>query len=443
MQCFLPRKVNRDGERLAVLHVGIVRECSYPTCLTGEQLPTFVAAEGIIRIHTAAYCHVGTDESKCFDSVGNRQAAYGTRLQRPDASQERMLPPPTLFDSHEPISEPCARTVEPAVAALLGLGIIQQEVIEHVSRALGIVRCVLDYQQPIPRRDLAAVARALWSRLPQIPDISPDLAQQVRAIILDCVHQLRQLSDNGRTEPAAQRRNPPLPRSVLLPEAPRTASPVPHLTSIHSTPDRGPYGDALYPGNCSGLFIKDLLRFFGSKTVFDPMTGGGTCKDVCRELGIKCESTDLRGGMDACDPARYVGTGPFDFVWLHPPYWRQKRYSDDPRCLSNASTLDAFLEQLRQVVRNCAKVLCADGKLAILIGNYHDRKAGYVPLVYHAQHACRQVGLRHACTEIIRLQHGASSSGKVYRSKFIPMLHEVCVIWERVDESSKSRVESQ
>ena len=57
---------------------------------------------------------------------------------------------PMLLDSHEPISAPCARTVEPAVAALLRLGITQHEVIEHLSRALGIVRCVLDYQQSIP-----------------------------------------------------------------------------------------------------------------------------------------------------------------------------------------------------------------------------------------------------------------------------------------------------
>lgn len=47
-------------------------------------------------------------------------------------------------------------------------------------------------------------------------------------------------------------------QSVQLPAAPITASPVPHLTSIHSSPVRGPYGDARYPGNCSGALIKDL-----------------------------------------------------------------------------------------------------------------------------------------------------------------------------------------
>jgi len=68
-----------------------------------------------------------------------------------------------LLDSHEPISEPCARTVEPAVIALLRLGITQEEVVEHLSRVLGIVRCVLDYQQSIPRQKLAALSRRFWT----------------------------------------------------------------------------------------------------------------------------------------------------------------------------------------------------------------------------------------------------------------------------------------
>jgi hypothetical protein len=38
-------------------------------------------------------------------------------------------------------------------------------------------------------------------------------------------------------------------------------------------------------------------------------------------------------------------------------------------------------------------------------------------------------GLRQSCTDIIRFSHGASSSRKVYRSSFIPGLHDVCMIF--------------
>src|SRR5688500_2673307 len=80
------------------------------------------------------------------------------------------------------------------------------------------------------------------------------------------------------------------PWRVELPRIPRTKSPVPWLTSLHARPGRGPYGDATYRGNCSGLLIEDLLRFFRPRTVLDPMTGGGTCRDVCSSLGIPCTS---------------------------------------------------------------------------------------------------------------------------------------------------------
>src|SRR5580693_7217212 len=115
---------------------------------------------------------------------------------------------------------------------------------------------------------------------------------------------------------------PTPPAIAVLPRAPRNASPVPGLTSLYHKEWRGNYGDARYPGNCSGELIKDLLRYFRPKRVLDPMTGSGTCADVCRELGIECVSKDIRFGFDACDPVSFTGIGVFDFIWIHPPYWR-------------------------------------------------------------------------------------------------------------------------
>src|SRR5947199_10810186 len=82
-------------------------------------------------------------------------------------------------------------------------------------------------------------------------------------------------------------------RYASLPLAPVNASPVPHLTSLYHFDRAGEYGDRGYPGNCGGNLIKDLLRYFKSASVFDPMTGSGTCRDVCRELGVYCWSSDI------------------------------------------------------------------------------------------------------------------------------------------------------
>lgn len=219
------------------------------------------------------------------------------------------------------------------------------------------------------------------------------------------------------------------PTLIELPAAPRKASPTPGLTSIHAARRRGPYGSSAYRGNCGGYLIRDLLHYYRPARVLDPMTGSGTCRDVCRELSIPCVSMDLRRGHDAADPHEYEAVGVVDFVWLHPPYWRQVKYNDDPRCLSNAPTVEAFLARMRLVLRNCGRVLSRRGKIAVLIGGYSDR-GRFQPLPHLLVGAARAERLRMAATEIIRLQYGNTSSGRAYRSSFIPGLHDQCLLFE-------------
>jgi hypothetical protein len=230
--------------------------------------------------------------------------------------------------------------------------------------------------------------------------------------------------------PAEPPPEPYTPVYARLPRAPKTASPVPHLTSLYHFHRAGEYGDRSYPGNCGGNLIKDLLRYYQPFSVLDPMTGSGTCRDVCKELGLYCWSSDLHQGQDATDPALFPRDC-FQFCWLHPPYWRQKLYTDDARCLSRAPTLSAFLERYRRLIANCTAALASGGRLAILMGDYCDRESGFVPLVYHTKHLAFEIGLRQCNTDIIRFSHGASSSTKVYRSSFIPGLHDVCVVFEK------------
>lgn len=225
---------------------------------------------------------------------------------------------------------------------------------------------------------------------------------------------------------------PPSPAQIaVLPRSPINGSPVPGLTSLYHKAWAGKYGSRAYAGNCSGELIKDLLRYFKPTNVLDPMTGSGTCADVCRELTIPCHSGDIRAGADACDPKTFERLGTFEFVWIHPPYWRQIRYSDDPRDLSTCPSLGAFLAPYRSLIENCASVLTPGGRLAILMGNYCDREAGYVDLVYETKRLCREAGLTQKVTDIIRFSHGASSAKRIYASSFIPGLHDVCVIVEK------------
>ncbi|MEZ6136998.1 MAG: hypothetical protein R3C53_19050 [Pirellulaceae bacterium] len=217
---------------------------------------------------------------------------------------------------------------------------------------------------------------------------------------------------------------------VELPLAPVNGSPVPHLTSIHAARRRGPYGSSRYRGNCGGYLIRDLLQYYRPKHVLDPMMGSGTCHDVCRELKIACTSMDIKRGQDAADPASYVGIENVDFVWMHPPYWKMIRYNDDANCLSNAPSLDIFLDRMGQVLENCHNVLSRRGKIAVLIGGFSDR-GRYQPLPQLIMAKAIEQGLWPATTEIIRFQHGNTSSRKTYRSSFIPGLHDTCMVFSQ------------
>lgn len=219
------------------------------------------------------------------------------------------------------------------------------------------------------------------------------------------------------------------PTYIELPAAPVTGSPTPELTSIHAARRRGPYGSSKYRGNCGGYLIRDLLRYYQPARVLDPMTGSGTCRDVCRELSIPCVSMDIRRGQDAADPHLYEAIPPVDFVWLHPPYWRMIKYNDDPRCLSNAPTNEAFFNRLQLVLRQAKSVLTRRGKIAVLIGGYSDG-GQYQPLPHQTVVCAEREGLRMACIEIIRLQYGNTSSKRSYRSSFIPGLHDQCLVFE-------------
>jgi len=122
------------------------------------------------------------------------------------------------------------------------------------------------------------------------------------------------------------------------------------LCSVISYPDRGPCGDARYRGNCSGHLIKDLILRFSAKSVFDPAQGGGTVREVVIGINqhlkkqIDYEGRDLKQGWDIL--TSQLPEKQFDLVFYHPPYWDIIHYSNNPKDLSNSSTLENFEQRL-------------------------------------------------------------------------------------------------
>lgn len=201
--------------------------------------------------------------------------------------------------------------------------------------------------------------------------------------------------------------------------------PIAILTSIISYPNRGPYGDYKYPGNCSGHLIKELITHFGAKRVFDPAAGSGTTGDVCQELGVKCVQRDLKDGFDVLGSEIPSG---FDFVFFHPPYWNIIKYSDDPRDLSNVSRYTDFVEGLTRACKRLFRALEPDGgHLAVLLGDV--RRRGKYHLI--SRDLISKVG-DPDYPILIKAQHNVRSFGRRYGIEyFIPLAHEYVLIWRK------------
>jgi len=201
------------------------------------------------------------------------------------------------------------------------------------------------------------------------------------------------------------------------------------LTTVVSYPERGPYGDNNFRGNCSGLLVEDLCVHYAPLSMLDPMVGGGTSRDVAETLGIDFEGYDLANGMHEDVFARPWGDRRFDLVFAHPPYGPMIRYGESDQDLSTLS-IPKFKEALVAMADLLFEEAVADGgHLAILIGTL--RKNGRIHAFARDLVAWREPSE----PEIVKIQHNVTSpssrTGQLYGNRFIPILDERVLIWKK------------
>ena len=78
-------------------------------------------------------------------------------------------------------------------------------------------------------------------------------------------------------------------------------------------------------------------------------------------------------------------------VLMHPPYFDIIKFSTDERDLSNAPSVEIFLEMMRQVAANVAPVLDTGRYLALIIGDKY-AKGEWLPLGFWAMNAVQAAG---------------------------------------------------
>jgi len=198
------------------------------------------------------------------------------------------------------------------------------------------------------------------------------------------------------------------------------------MDSIISYPDRGPWGDKTYRGNCSGHVIKDLLTHYKPKMFIEVFSGGGTGRDVAKELGIRSIHLDLNTGFNALSdeiPQRS------DFVFSHPPYWSIIDYNKvrgdyDPNDMSGNIPYDDFIEKLDVVNQKIYNSLERGGRHAFLMGDIRKNGVYYSVIKDMAWFGSLE-------SHIIKAQHNCKSYGKSYGGGFIPIVHEHLLVFRK------------
>ena len=204
------------------------------------------------------------------------------------------------------------------------------------------------------------------------------------------------------------------------------------MQSVISYKDRGNYGNSKYRGNCSGNVIKDLISQFypnsKPKKFIEVFSGGGTGKDVAKELEIKNSiHLDLNNGWDALIDEIPSGS---DFIFSHPPYWniisyQKQRGSYNKNDLSNNMSYEEFIKKLNFVNEKIYYSLINGGRHATLIGDI--RKNGkYYSILKD------MIWFGELESHIIKIQHNCLSDNKIYNNdSFIAIKHEHILVFKK------------
>ena len=177
-----------------------------------------------------------------------------------------------------------------------------------------------------------------------------------------------------------------------------------------------------------GNFIPEIPRQFlmrytkENDWVLDPFAGSGTTlfeaarmrrnaigielnSDVVSKVSAKTKELGTKNGVvtefnhgDAMslDFRRLLGSYNIknvQIVFLHPPYHNIIRFSEDPQDLSNRSTVDDFLNDLKRIGEKSFDILEKGRFLVLVIGDKYE-SGNLVPLGFLSMNAMMQAGFR-------------------------------------------------
>ncbi len=223
-----------------------------------------------------------------------------------------------------------------------------------------------------------------------------------------------------------------------------------------------------YHGNFVPQIPFQLLSRYTKKGdwVLDPFMGSGTTlieaqKMGRNSIGIEIQEDVAKEAMSRigaennqeCSAKVYVGDSAklnFDalyntlgikkvqFVIMHPPYWDIVKFSDHPNDLSNAASLEEFLNSFGNVIDNTTKHLERNRYCAVVIGDKY-ANSQVVPLGFYCMNLFMQKGF---LLKAILVKNFGETKGKAnkqgiwrYRalaSDFYIFKHEYIFVFKKI-----------
>ncbi len=180
-------------------------------------------------------------------------------------------------------------------------------------------------------------------------------------------------------------------------------------------------GDKDFHGNCSPQIVEQCIWRLTEEDdlVVDPMAGSGTALDVCRRFNRRCIGYDIKPPLDRNDIIQNdsrnipLQDNSVDMIFIHPPYWNLTYFTKAEEKLpdlSRASTPEEFLKMLKEVFRECYRVLKLGKYMCVLLGDLI-REGSFIPLCRRATNLAVEIGYTD-CGYAVKLAHGEVSRKK-------------------------------
>lgn len=216
-------------------------------------------------------------------------------------------------------------------------------------------------------------------------------------------------------------------------------------STLLSFPDRGPWGDKKWRGNCSGWIQAFLIWKYQVEKMAELFAGSGTGSDVAKDMEISYIGADLnpvpvRSNILSLDAIKDEVPEEFtsaDMIFMHPPYgleigipYAGSMFPDKDKSLSKSDLgqmeWDRFMRTLNSIVMKYYAAMENGARMSILMGDV--RRNG---ICHSMLKDIVQPGQLEQI--IIKAQHNCVSDGRAYAHKnFVPIVHEYIMVIKKL-----------